>query len=338
MKRSLFLLIVLLVCLLPVCTFAHSGRTDSNGGHYDRSTGEYHYHHGHPAHQHENGVCPYEFDDKTGHSSGSSSAGSSTDRSSLEAEQPESEYQEKQNEPTLQRFVIVLLSSLFLIVVIWGILSIFKSFSEFFAPLEKLTDIIYEGFIASKILSILLVVGLYVLLVVLLFFIKPFRIFLLCVTIYILVSSLILGIIGKRSFKQKEELNRLEQEKQKQKLKEQQRRFEEKQKYYTSLYGSKPINKIIDMPQDSTLDDLGRPYDRQNDSYWGSYTFYISTKGKKYHTKDCRFATHGTQINAVDVLAGKYIACSYCHPVLPDTSWVKEYKHVQRIKKKYNIE
>lgn len=25
-------------------SFAHPGRTDSNGGHYDRSTGEYHYH------------------------------------------------------------------------------------------------------------------------------------------------------------------------------------------------------------------------------------------------------------------------------------------------------
>jgi hypothetical protein len=26
--------------------FAHSGRTDSNGGHYNRSTGQYHYHGG----------------------------------------------------------------------------------------------------------------------------------------------------------------------------------------------------------------------------------------------------------------------------------------------------
>jgi hypothetical protein len=40
-------------------SYAHSGRTDSSGGHYDRSTGEYHYHHGHSAHQHPNGVCPY---------------------------------------------------------------------------------------------------------------------------------------------------------------------------------------------------------------------------------------------------------------------------------------
>lgn len=44
-----------------VAVFAHPGKTDSSGGHYDRSTGEYHYHHGHPAHQHDNGTCPYDF-------------------------------------------------------------------------------------------------------------------------------------------------------------------------------------------------------------------------------------------------------------------------------------
>lgn len=38
---------------------AHGGGTDGKGGHTDHSTGEYHYHHGKPAHQHPNGVCPY---------------------------------------------------------------------------------------------------------------------------------------------------------------------------------------------------------------------------------------------------------------------------------------
>lgn len=61
---------------------AHSGRTDSQGGHYDSETGEYHFHHGYPAHQHYDidgdgkPDCPYEFDDKTGSRSGSSSGSS----------------------------------------------------------------------------------------------------------------------------------------------------------------------------------------------------------------------------------------------------------------------
>lgn len=64
-----------LIIILSIITL-HPGMTDENGGHYDRSTGEYHYHHGYPAHQHPNGVCPYDFDDKTGQNSGMSSGNS----------------------------------------------------------------------------------------------------------------------------------------------------------------------------------------------------------------------------------------------------------------------
>ena len=43
-------IVVILICfvILSICisAFAHSGRTDSNGGHYNRATGEYHYHTG----------------------------------------------------------------------------------------------------------------------------------------------------------------------------------------------------------------------------------------------------------------------------------------------------
>lgn len=77
-----FLCAILAIALFTVPSFAHSGRTDEFGGHYDRSTGEYHYHHGYPAHQHENGVCPYDFDDQTNHGN-SGTSGSSTSRKSV---------------------------------------------------------------------------------------------------------------------------------------------------------------------------------------------------------------------------------------------------------------
>lgn len=90
-KRLLAFLLAFLLLLSPN-VLAHSGKTDANGGHYDRSTGEYHYHHGYPAHQHYDmdgdGIidCPYDFDDKTDHSSrsdsGSSHAVQSTPRPS----------------------------------------------------------------------------------------------------------------------------------------------------------------------------------------------------------------------------------------------------------------
>ena len=61
MRYSISILaFICLVLSISFVSLAHSGRTDSAGGHYDRSTGEYHYHHGYPAHQHPNGVCPYE--------------------------------------------------------------------------------------------------------------------------------------------------------------------------------------------------------------------------------------------------------------------------------------
>lgn len=61
MKKTLIVIIFILILasVFTSITFAHSGGTDSKGGHYDHSTGDYHYHHGHPAHKHPNGVCPY---------------------------------------------------------------------------------------------------------------------------------------------------------------------------------------------------------------------------------------------------------------------------------------
>lgn len=56
MKKKLFTLFV----LVSLLAFSHPGRTDANGGHHDRKNGGYHYHHGYPAHDHPNGVCPYE--------------------------------------------------------------------------------------------------------------------------------------------------------------------------------------------------------------------------------------------------------------------------------------
>ena len=59
-----FAIVITMILLLPCISFAHSGGTDENGGHYNRSTGSYHYHHGYPAHSHENG-CPYSYKNNT---------------------------------------------------------------------------------------------------------------------------------------------------------------------------------------------------------------------------------------------------------------------------------
>lgn len=71
---SALLLIFGLISFAALGVSAHPGRTDSNGGHTDRDTGEYHYHHGYPAHDHYDmdgdGYldCPYNFEDITNRS------------------------------------------------------------------------------------------------------------------------------------------------------------------------------------------------------------------------------------------------------------------------------
>lgn len=75
---STLLLIICFACIFNA--FAHSGRTDGNGGHRDNSNqsglGSYHYHcGGYPAHLHKNGVCPYK---SSGNSSSTSKSSSSS--------------------------------------------------------------------------------------------------------------------------------------------------------------------------------------------------------------------------------------------------------------------
>lgn len=64
MKKHILLIVFCIVVLFtfPLVAYAHPGGTDEDGGHFDKSTGEYHYHHGEPAHQHQGGECEYEVD------------------------------------------------------------------------------------------------------------------------------------------------------------------------------------------------------------------------------------------------------------------------------------
>ncbi len=78
MKKRVYVGIVMFLLVFTSLVFAHSGRTDSNGGHKDNKNrsglGSYHYHcGGYPAHLHKNRICPY------------SSTGSKVTRSSSNA-------------------------------------------------------------------------------------------------------------------------------------------------------------------------------------------------------------------------------------------------------------
>ena len=65
MRHRKIAIFTLLFLLTLSFASAHSGRTDSKGGHRNRSTGQYHYHHGYSEHQHKDRgkTCPILYDE-----------------------------------------------------------------------------------------------------------------------------------------------------------------------------------------------------------------------------------------------------------------------------------
>lgn len=91
-KNKVKILSMLLITLSIISTginaYAHSGRTDSSGGHKDNKNksglGSYHYHcGGYPAHLHTNGICPYSSSSSSSKSSTSNSSSSVTKTTSI---------------------------------------------------------------------------------------------------------------------------------------------------------------------------------------------------------------------------------------------------------------
>lgn len=116
MKRILIFAVCLF--LLTMSAFAHGGSTDEDGGHTDRSTGDYHYHHGYPAHDHEDLDgdgdldCPYDFDDQTDHGSNNGEHrkdSSNNDGSKFSATEFTETKDEKPSTPKWKIMIIVIL-------------------------------------------------------------------------------------------------------------------------------------------------------------------------------------------------------------------------------------
>lgn len=79
-KKRLWLGIIISIIAFSTVIYAHSGRTDSSGGHKDKNNvsglGGYHYHcGGKPAHLHTNGVCPYDEHSNSNYSTTSKNGG-----------------------------------------------------------------------------------------------------------------------------------------------------------------------------------------------------------------------------------------------------------------------
>ena len=158
MKNKFILIIVLLFLFFSVTVVsAHPGRTDSDGGHYDQSTGTYHYHHGYPAHQHNNDKCPYDFIDLTNSFSGSTDTIEDPDDSFVDStddiEYPDDSFSSDTNlikssskkiSLTFGRVIELIFCSF------WGLYLLYMVFSIAKILLEELFDKIKECFKRKK--------------------------------------------------------------------------------------------------------------------------------------------------------------------------------------------
>lgn len=133
-KLFIILCAVSIISTLSFVVFAHPGKTDSSGGHFDSSTGDYHYHHGYPAHQHYDkdgdGIadCMYSFDDQTDHSPGNASQASTTPKKypDVEIEQPNIPPSNKTDAFWGDTLLEIIISIIFGILLLGFVLSVFS--------------------------------------------------------------------------------------------------------------------------------------------------------------------------------------------------------------------
>lgn len=299
--RTKVLLLLLACFLIPVTAFAHPGRTDSNGGHTDRSTGEYHFHHGYEAHQHTDGVCPYDFDDKTGENSGSSSGGGNADNAG--SSDLSSDCSEASEELTL----IESFSG-------YDPSYDYDKYMEYLAAIDAgdiSSDLSHEDWtnqqknprsslgIAAVIIGVLL-------------FSWPVGCW-----IFIAVDDIRTRIREKKEAKV---------------------RFQQEQARYQELYGGKTRDEIAvmcGMPDGYVIGQNNLPKEPFVQGWGESLTFYISPRGHVYHrnptcTKSANLPCHALR------LYGRR-PCKKCSPPVPDTAWYVEYLKTMRIIEKYEV-
>lgn len=331
MKRAFFLIAIIicsLTLLLPLSAQAHSGRTDSNDGHYDRSTGEYHYHHGFPPHQHPNGICPYDFIDNTDHSSGSSSgsSGSSSELSKLKSDfianssednstskgQSAKDDSKATDENLLVSFILLAI----ILYVIHNVVTILPPINKVKCLKSNAKDNLLSFlYIATIAIYAYFIYNLY-----------PFLYFVILISFDFILCYVITYLCTKKQLKKAQQEEEL-------KIKE----YEEQKSKYNELYSGKSIHALTGAPADSYLDNHGLPAEI-NKTGGGKYIFRYSPKSKKYHTTKCRYAKTCSLINALDIKRNNYTPCKICKPQLPDLSWVDQYRHIQQIKEKYHID
>lgn len=317
--RKIVILILTTVFMFAFCidVVAHPGKTDKFGGHYDKSTGKYHYHHGYPAHQHTDtngdGVpdCPYDYNDKTGQNSGTSSSKTSNYSYSSAATNPPEYYtvvKEKEVPvEVLPEWAKLILGAFAFICFCMFVNIKFKKgdIALLQKQLEKAKE---EKRLESKRLEAMTEEKNELLLQLETSKTNAFL-------------KMAMPSEAESSEIQRERNNRLEL-------------------YKTVLnkalidsiksdLGEEYLLILSGAPSGTVFDDKGLPHKYEN----GVDIFmYAVSKTGKYHRLSCHYAykypvVHATKINKSDY---RYSPCLTCLPILPDTKWFEKYKQYKQ--------
>lgn len=319
MKKRIRIVIALMLLTVPICVVAHPGKTDSNGGHHDYDNvsglGSYHYHHGYPAHLHENGICPYDYDDQTDHSTDSTS-NSITGKTLKPYYKPSyySAYSE------------------------YGNYDVYLSYGIFHLPgcpeakpngFTKPLDEVTAGYDPCT-------------------YCKPLK-----YSSYEVFEEKELGRKPDESDTQVKKGHhstdillystggiaclyggyQILMNKKKKKARDTKSKNE--YDYYFSCYAFYNPEDFVDIPKGTYIKD-GLPCSSGSEPY-GIYTAYVTKKGNKYHRREsCSKSPYLHKTNLVNAMR-LYDPCKRCVNCLPDLSWYKEYLRIKRIKETYDI-
>lgn len=294
-----FTVLIVSVILLPIAASAHKGRTDDYGGHYDGSAGEYHYHHGFDAHQHYDingdGIpdCPYDYEDRTNHSSGSSGGSGNYTAVTVETNPPEYFTIVKDKEVPVYRIPMWIYVTFGIILIVIGIMvMIIRMLSRDNEEQKKIYD--------SKILSLQS------------------------------KNDEERKRFENASIKCQELEKQIAIEKQKRLDKYRLVLNEELKEMLRDDIGEDYLCSLSNAPPGSYVDSFGMPHCISNGN--DIFLFYVSSTGK-YHTIYCHHAKGCKEINALQIKnsKSKLTPCFVCSPKLPDTDWVIRYVQYSKI-------
>lgn len=326
---------------------AHSGGTDASGGHWNHKTGQYHYHHGYPAHQHPGGVCPYAYNAGSHSSSGSSSSSSSSSGSSgtySGGSSAKRSYDNGSRTPDqvkeLQRHYGVTPDGK------WGAaskaaaggLTADEAWNEVFPPVTHIQPKEYstepqadeldtaekppdeftkEGKIVICLLAVLL-------------FWWPVSVF---------VKDVVEDY---RNRKQKREsvglpdivrpaqlpAKYLPVESQDQKL----------AAVYRERFEGKSTWETAGVPGWAYFDRQDKPHTMICEGEEDPFIVYVTASGKRYHKERCRMAFGGRAVNLCDALAMGKTPCAACDPMRELPDFVLRYQFLKKIQREYGID